>query len=365
MMKTMIDKGATLKQPTADRASSHMSLWWSSRVVVYVLLLGSVAAVAYYRPQPTFDRYLYAAAAASLNSSDAKEIHDQALRRANWGLDYPHTSFTDDIFNNPAHMARQLPFYTIRPAYIWLIRYVPMRAVSPAAYFLLGMVILAWTQSVLWSGLLMLIGPAILCARMATPDELSALIVVSGFVLLVNGHEMPAIALLLASITVRTDNVIFLLGVCLWMVFAGRLSKIRGTFLAIAGIFLVAIVNRFAGNYGWGVLMGHSFTGGFLDPAAMRGYYPTLRQYLTYLSHAIRGLPFTVLGMWAILATYAWIQNQRARAIILVVAAFNVAHVLLFPIPEDRYFVASYLITAAVAAPIGPLRERMQSNKLA
>ena len=216
----------------------------------------------------------YAAAAASLTSSNPTEIHDQALRRANWGLDYPHTSFTDDIFNNPAHMAHQLPFYTIRPAYIWLIRFVPMRAVSPAAYFLLGMVILAWTQSALWSGLLMLIGPAILCARMTTPDELSALIVVSGFVLLVNGHEMPGIAVLLASISVRTDNVIFVLGACLWMVLAGRLSKTKTTAVAIAGMFLVATVNHFAGNYGWGVLIGHSFAGGFLDPAAMRGYYP-------------------------------------------------------------------------------------------
>jgi len=326
-------------------------------------LLASAAAVAYYRPQPTFDRYLYAAAAASLSSSSPKEIHDEALRRANWGLDYPHTSFTDDVFSNPAHMAHQIPFYAIRPAYIWLIKCVPARVVSPAAYFLLGMVILAWTQSVLWSGLLMLIGPALLCARMATPDELSALIVVSGFVLLVNGHEMPGIAILLASITVRTDNVIFVLGACSWMVLAGRLTKIKGAALAIAGILCVEIVNHLAGNYGWGVLIGHSFAGGFLDPATMRGYYPTLREYLTYLSHAIRGLPFTALGMWAILATYAWIQNQRARAIVLVAAGFNVAHVLLFPIPEDRYFVASYLITAAVAAPIGPLRERMQYKK--
>ena len=86
---------------------------------------------------------------------------------------------------------------------------------------------------------------------------------------------------------------------------------------------------------------------------------------MTYLSHAIRGLPFTVLGMWAILATFAWIQNQKARAIVLVAAGFNVAPLLCCPLPEDRYFVASYLITAAVAAPIGPLRERMQTKKLA
>jgi hypothetical protein len=340
-----------------------ISFWRSFRIALYGLLLAFVAVWSYCRPAASFDRYLYAAAAASLNSSNPKEIHDEALRRANWGLDRPHTSFSDDVFNNPAHMVQQIPFYTIRPAYVWLIKYVPIRAVSPAAYILLGVVILMWTQSVLWSGLLLLIGPVLLSAHYATPDELAALFVVGGIALLFYEYEMTGLAVLLASITVRTDNVLFLMGACLWMVLAGRVTKVKGVVVGMAGILCVVTINHLAGNYGWGVLIGHSFNGGFVEPATMRGYHPTMSQYCTYLVRAILYLPLTALGMWAILATYAWIQN-RMRAIVLIAAGFNVAHVLLFPIPDDRYFVASYLITAVVAAPIGPLREKMQRKTL-
>lgn len=355
----------TVGQAFTDKTTFLRSSWRLFRIVLYGLLVAFVAAWSYCRPAASFDRYLYAAAAASLNSSNPKEIHDEALRRANWGLDRPHTSFSDDVFNSPAHMVQQIPFYTIRPAYVWLIKYVPIRAVSPAAYVGLGVVILVWTQSVLWSALMVLIGPVLFSARVATPDELAALFVVGGIALLFYEYEKTGLAILLVSITIRTDNVIFLLGACLWMVLDGRLTKVKGAVVGMAGIVCVATINHLAGNYGWGVLIGHSFNGGFVEPARMRGYEPTMIQYFTYLVRAILDLPFTALGIWAILATYAWIRNRKARAIVLIAAGFNVAHVLLFPIPDNRYFVASYLITGAVAAPIGPLREKMQRKALA
>ncbi len=88
----------------------------------------------------------------------------------------------------------------------------------------MGIVLLVWTGRPIYSALL-LASPAIVAvARGGTPDAFSALfLLVSAWALSTN-RMLLAIAVLLASIWVRTDNVLFVIVILIWLAWTKRVS---------------------------------------------------------------------------------------------------------------------------------------------
>ncbi len=312
--------------------------------VGYAILLGltlAVAVRAYRSPLPTFDRLLYAATVIHLHSSDPNQIAQQAFRLAGT-TNYPHTAFTDQLLAQPTLIAEQVPFYAIRPLYIYALSVFGLRAVSPLAYVGIVVVLWLWVQNPWWVIPLTLLPDLLVIAREITPDALSGFVVLGGFLLVKRGYVAAGIIVLLMSLAVRTDNLFFLAPLLIVLALKRRLDwRAALGYAALAGV-VVAAINHFARNYGWTVLIRHSVAGGLIHPAdAVRPI--SFLEYAGYLVHGITGL-LSVCSLWLLLGALVWFYAEKSRGFLLVAGTFCCLHILAFPIAEPRYFVTAFLL---------------------
>ncbi len=316
--------------------------------VGYAILLGltlAVAVRAYRGPLPTFDRLLYAATVVHLHSSDPNQIAQQAFQLAGT-TNYPHTAFTDQLLAQPTLIAEQIPFYAIRPLYIYALSVFGLRAVSPLGYVGIVLVLALWVQNPWWVIPLTLLPDLLVIAREITPDALSGFVVLGGFLLVKRGHVPAGLTALLLSLAVRTDNLFFLVPLLIVLALKRRLDwRAALGYAALAGVVVVAI-NRLAHNYGWTVLIRHSVAGGLIHPAdAFRPI--SFLEYAGYLVHGVTGL-LSVCSLWVLLGALVWFYSETSRGFLLVAASFCCMHILAFPIAEPRYFVTAFLVVSAL-----------------
>jgi hypothetical protein len=316
--------------------------------VGYAILLGltlAVAVRAYRSPLPTFDRLLYAGTVVHLHTSDPNQIAQQAFQLAGT-TNYPHTAFTDQLLTQPTLIAEQVPFYAIRPLYIYALSLFGLRAVSPLAYVGIVLVLARWVRSPWWVIPLTLLPDLLVIAREITPDALSGFVVLGGFLLVKRGHVAAGLTALLLSLGVRTDNLFFLAP--LLAVFSLKRTldwRAAVACAALAGA-AVAVINHFAHNYGWTVLIRHSVAGGLIHPAdAVRPI--ALPEYAGYLVHGVTGL-LSVCSLWVLLGALVWSYSKGSRGLLLIAGSFCCLHILAFPIAEPRYFVTAFLLVSAL-----------------
>jgi hypothetical protein len=316
--------------------------------VGYVILLGlslAVALRAYRSPFPTFDRLLYAAAVAHLHTSDPNQIAEQAFQLAGRS-DYPHTAFTDQLLAQPNLIAEQVPFYAIRPLYIYALASLGLRTVSPLAYLGIVFVLALWARSAWWVMPLTLLPDLIGIAREITPDALSAFVVLGGFLLVKRGYRPAGLAALLLSLGVRTDNLVFLVPLLVVLALNRTLDWRAAIGFGAAAVAAVAGINYFAHNYGWTILMRHSFAGGLIHPST--AVAPVSAQdYIGYLVHGATGV-LSVCSLWVLLGALVWRYSEGSREFLLIAASFCFLHILAFPIADPRYFVAAFLLVSAL-----------------
>lgn len=316
--------------------------------VGYAILLGltfAVAVKAYRSPLATFDRLLYAAAVAHLHSSDPNQIAQKAFQLAG-RTDYPHTSFTDQLLAQPTLITEQVPFYAGRPIYVHALSVVGLQAVSPLAYLGIVLVLVLWVRSPWWVVPLTLLPDLLVIAREITPDALSGFVVLAAFLSLKRGYMAAGLAVLLLSIGVRTDNLFFLVPLLVVLALKQKLDWRAAVGFAALGVAAVAAINHFAHNYGWTVLIRHSFAGGLIHPAAASSPI-SLHDYIGYLAHGVTGV-LSVCSLWVLLGALVWLYSEGSREFLLVAASFCGLHILAFPISEPRYFVTAFLLVSAL-----------------
>src|SRR5215831_7024610 len=101
------------------RNGTRLQRWFgcsSPVLIVYVAFCLALAAIAYLRPLPTFDRYLYAGAVASLRYSDPVTIHRVAREEFDvQPSPFPYKSilgddglYAIDLRDNPYHFVQDL-----------------------------------------------------------------------------------------------------------------------------------------------------------------------------------------------------------------------------------------------------------------
>ena len=272
---------------------------------------------------------------------------------------------------NPYHAAEFFPVFAIRPLFIesvhllhWLglnfVRAIVL--VSVLSYFGIGAVVFFWLGryvetgfAVLFSGLLMISPPLLNIGGHGTPDCLSTLVMVSALYLLLETYYWTAgFALLLASVYVRTDNVLLALAVIAY--FAIRKLKFELALpLAVVAVASVFAINYFSGNYGLKMLYYESFIRVPLAPAEITPQF----SFTDYL-HALRSgatalaagpiIIFVLLGSTCLLST----RHRTPQALASLTMAAAIAHFLIFPSTEDRFFGPLYIgltllgITSAV-----------------
>jgi hypothetical protein len=316
----------------------------SIRLVAYVLFSLGIAVACYLRPLPDdFDRYVYEALVRSAKQpiADIYRIVKHESPRAE----------ASTVMDSPEHLGELEPLYAIRPLYVQLITLVSHAGVSPqasvnlvsaASLLLIALLVCAATQNCFCSALVVATPAVVTVGRMGTPDALSSLAVVAGCVATLREKLFVGILLLMVSIWMRTDNLLVVLAVLVWLVWNQKLSGKHAGTLAALGIASVVWINALSGNFGWKVLFRYSF---------ISGKYPaeiTPQLSLTEYAHVFVGNAESIapqLAPWLLLVIAVWSLKSHERGFLLPVISACALHYVLFPSGEARYFTWAYLLT--------------------
>ena len=307
---------------------------------IFVLFVICVAC--YRRPvTDNFDRLIYEAIV--LGKTQPIETVYSRVKHENQRAE------ASTILSSPQGLRETEPLYKIRPLYIqvisWLSFAMPLgRAidfVSAASFFGIGIVAMLWTGWPVLTVFLMAAYPFLILARIGTPDAFSALLVIAGLWLVQEARLQAAgLTCLFISLAARTDNLLLLLAILGWLVWQKRLPYRLAAILAVLSVAIVGAINYWAGNYGWVVLFRYSFVTNQYSPAQI-SHTLTLREYFSALTLGATGIA-THIALWILLGIFAWAQSRNSVLIPIAVAVM--AHFLMFPSNDDRYFVWSYIV---------------------
>ena len=347
-----------------------------SRLLFAILLLATTL-VAYFVPYYDWDVVAYVGSAIALHEHDSKLIQQEAYAALRAELpedDYADivtgSDFRSDVAKNPNHFRQQLRFYQIRPVYIWTlatlhrigIAYVQAtRGISAAAFFLIGILVQAWlrryvgeAQAVACTILLLLAPVLFTSARTGSPDALAAFIVLLGvFLWIERGAPLIGSALLLLSLAIRTDNVLFVFLFFGVEAFRASEKRIRATaaFATVVAIAIVLMIDHTEHSYPWAVLMQNTVTP-IVNPAevsstvSVSDYFGAVHDMIDEArENSVMVFPFI-----AAIALFSSRTPNRLERLLKIVLLSWAAHVIIFPHIEDRYFIAGAAMIGVAAA---------------
>jgi hypothetical protein len=374
-------------QLTAGVAEVSMPKRFGYMKYPYFCLFALLSAWGVLQPQYTWDMLGYVGAATS--STDAVIIHDAALDALRSVRSTPDLQadnpYRVDVAANPYHLTEQLPFYSIKPVYVALIRGLhreglafprAMVTISAASNFVLAVILWFWLAPYL-NGLataatctLIMLSPNILVlSRWATPDCLATAVAALGLYLILERKAyFWGSAVLTFNVWIRTDALI-LAGLVFVVLFSLRkLDFWQAATLCVTALGSYYMINHFGGSYGWPTLFYNSFFGGIVAPAETVVHISTS----AYLHQIIRGsyvwlieggfalyLLIGVLALW--LNRFSIYSHMTAT-----VLGARVISYLLYPNGDQRYTGVLYVIVLValvigirlrLGTPAEPLRE--------
>jgi hypothetical protein len=339
--------------------------------LLFSILLLALSLTAYFVPYYDWDLVAYVGSAIALHENDAKSIQTQAFEAMRNELpeeDYLDIAsgsyFRRDVASNPDHFRQQLRFYQIRPLYIhllgWLHRVGPQyvnatRLLSATSLMLTGILLFLWSRRYVDERFaaicipLLLIAPVLFTsARTGSPDALSALFVLLGsFELVEYRRSIIGSAILLVSLFLRTDNVIFV--VCILAGFAltqrRTRDRIGAAVCAILAVTVVLGINRIEHSYSWPVLMQNTSIP-IVNPAEINPKI-TAADYFSAVRDMVDEARESSVTAFPFLAALALLSSRTTRvlkSLVTIVLLSWAAHLVLFPHIEDRYFISGSVL---------------------
>ena len=192
----------------------------------------------------------------------------------------------------------------------------------------------------------------------STPDALSGLFILTAFVLALRDPSRPwtiaAAGVALLAVAARPDNLILLGLLLTWFLWNSRIRFRWAVVVGGVGVLWYLSIAQLSDNYGWSVLMHHSFYDYEEYPSQLDVRFTFLELMQLYWSM----LPtsqvfFKYLGFGLGIAALRFYQRgsgDRLLQALLVMLGFMLAHWLIFPDQKDRLLVAAYLFILAAAA---------------
>jgi hypothetical protein len=346
-------------------ANTRMSKFSRYAVVPYVCFFLLLSAYAVLQPEYTWDLLGYIGSA--VDSTDARTIHDVAFEAirpfaAKQGVqvDNPYRA---DVAANSYHFAEQLPFYSIKPLYVALIKGehrlgmpYPRAAVAISAVsnFLLAILVWRWLSAYIGglplaaSCALIMLSPNILeLSRWATPDCLATFVAALGMYLILGRNlYFWGCSFLIFDIWVRTDALVLAGIVFLALLLRGKLDFTQFASLSVLSLGSYFAINHFAGNYGWPALFYNSFMGGLTTPGETLVHFSRS----AYLHQVVRGA-----YLWLISGSFAlylllgglaiWLNRSSLYTdmVVAVLAARAVSYAL-YPNGDQRYTAVLFVL---------------------
>jgi len=348
----------------------------SSTAYIGLLLLAATECYQDRVREWNYDLLGYLAFAVCSSESDPAKIHSIVFREAKAEVPDPEfrllaqaTPYRIDLRANAFDFAELIPFYSVKPAYVWLILLLhrfgltliqAAKLLSAISYVALGIVFFRWSRaclstlpSVLLASMFMLSLPVLDSARLFIPDLLSVAILTWALYLLFSRkRELIGITLLSCSVFVRTDNVFFAVAVIGYLALASR-SPVRmkltyGAILIGLLCALVKVINHFTGFYGWHTLVFHSVIQKVTAPAEVAPHVSILsylRALLGSVHQAVHRSPF-LFSFIAAACLLLIRPGDRMRDLLLLGLATSAVKILVYPNFEERYYLFAYVIVA-------------------
>lgn len=338
----------------------------------FAVCLTLAAYRAYQYPSYTSDGFLYMANAVAMHGDGIKAIHDTVYREVSTTIPKPaldHLLGNDPVETSqsqsfhtrtvdPYRFAEFLPCFAVRPVFnelVYVLHYKLgiglLRAtilIAVASYWALGWIVFTWISryvaepwAALVSTLLMLTPPIWDLARWPMPDALSCLVLLSGlYALLERKGIVLGLTILMASVYVRTDNVLLVLSVLAYLsILNHTIEKSKAAILAAVAIGSVFVINHFAGDYGARLLYYRAFIAPPVAPGEMvarfgaHDYLVALRAGVAEVLHG-EFIAFALMGVVALLKRPA----NAILALVIVTLAYSASRFVIFPLVEGRYF---------------------------
>ncbi|HYX69146.1 MAG TPA: hypothetical protein VE825_08430 [Terriglobales bacterium] len=321
-----------------------------NQTAAYLVLLAALSVGCYFLPDVQFDRMAYAATVATLRYDNPKTVSDLAFSVLPVSAK-DSSPYISDLALNPYHLLEQEPFYSVKPVYVeaiyllWRLGFsigVAIHLLSVVPFFGIGVLLLVWTRRPFPAFLLMLMPLTLWLGRLDTPDGLSTLVVLAGFLTLARGRVAVAILLLTLSVWVRTDNSLVVGVLLLWLLAQRKMRLFHGAAVFVLTAVSVLTIQHF--GYSWGTLLRHSFLGHTAALGEVTWHF-SLRDYLAVLKMGLRSSPVdTNFAMLALLGALLWRLRKAWRPCLALIPGVLVVRYALFPMPDDRYYAWAYLL---------------------
>jgi hypothetical protein len=342
-------------------SKNPLTFWFALYVALFVGL--SAAALV----QPTYSWDLVGYIGSSVDSSDPQVVYRETFSaiqsiRSNKGIQLENP-YRADVAANPFHFAEQLPLYSIKPAYVALIKALhrfglsyPKAAVviSALSNFVLAILLWFWLSGYLDGVILfgvcslIMLSPNLLeLSRWATPDALATLVATAGLYLILSREKyFWGSAILVLDVWIRTDSIV-LAGIVMFVLFLrSKLEFIQFASLSILALASYFAIGHYSGDYGWTVLFYNSFTGGVPTPGETVLHVSANM----YLKQVVKGVYLLLVdgsfALYALLACLAmWLRkSSEYTQMAAVVLVARVVSYLLYPNGDPRYTAVVYVM---------------------
>ena len=290
--------------------------------------------------QPMYNRDVigYIAAAYSWSGDDPQTVHERTYTDVERNTtDKVHAvligqtpTATADWYRrlaaDPQALMQQLPFYQVRPAYLALLLVLGWSGLvtaslllSKVAFLLIGLLVYRWLScyAVAWVAalltvLFMTLESILRVAYMASPDGLSALVVLAACYLFVEKRMLrTAMAMAALSILTNPDNLLLSVLLCACIMHQRLIPRMHVLLGLLAGLGIWFAVRHWSGAYGWPTLFYHNIIGLLAYPAEFKDYLSGHSLWLVYSSLAPSGRIFETLWWWLPIGSLALYARLR------------------------------------------------------
>ncbi len=312
-------------------------------------------------PSYNWDIVAYVAAANQQDGLSGKELSSATYNEIRSQVDADTFKeltvgeYVDIVFQDPRSLEQQMPFYTIKVAYIQLMHllktigisytsstYIISAIFTSASVLMIGLFLFHFGVPMLWLPVVATVAGYGTIASYSTPDAMGCFFALLLIYSTVRGGKASYVISAIQP-AVRTDLVILSILAMAFRFYHNR--SFYALLSAAAALVLYFIINRIAGNYGWLNLFNFTFIKITPYPKSMeishhiRAY---LNAYITGFGNLISSRHILIY----VLVSYIFFVKQMYKRLNLEINTittmcllYGAAHFALFPEYEDRFFV--------------------------
>lgn len=282
------------------------------------------------------------------------------------------SAYRKSVFTNSAEFRQQLPFYVVKPLYTGLgyLFYkcglsLPKATILPSviSFFLISLLVFSWIRKYhsqisgfAFSTLLMFSPFMLEAAKLATPDLVSAFLLLSGIYSYVEKNNLNLTTLfLLLAVFARLDNIIPVAFISIIIFYIetrkGNLMLWKFIVFTISVLISYFLVSWQAHRQGWGVFYYPDFAthlNPYYDihrPFSLSGYFSLFKSQLMTGLYFSSIMIFLFLGF--ILFHFSKKNDDKSISVeTLFAILFLVTIIIRFilqPVMADRFYLAYYL----------------------